>query len=85
MTPRATRASKRARARVARAMATAMRVVGNKEVEGNKATAMARRMAGECTAMATKRAMATATRVVGDKEGNGNDGKSNGDSDEGSR
>ncbi len=66
-------------------MATAMRVAGDKEGEGNKAMVMATRIAGEWTATATKRAMVTATRVwasdgkgdgKGDEEddGDGNDG-----------
>ncbi len=55
---------KRARARAAEAMATAMRVLGDKEGKDGKAMVMATRMAGEWTAIATKRAMAMATRVV---------------------
>jgi hypothetical protein len=43
----------------------AMRVAGNKEGEGNKAMAMATRIAGKWTAMVTKMVMATATRVAG--------------------
>jgi hypothetical protein len=57
--------TKRERARAARAMATAMRVVGNKEGKGDKVMAMATRIAGEWTATATKRVMVKATRVVG--------------------
>jgi hypothetical protein len=59
--------TKRERVRAARAMATAMRVAGNKEGEGVKVMAMATRIAGEWTATATKRAMVTATRVVGEQ------------------
>ncbi len=61
----------RARARVARAVETTMRVVGNKESKGGKAMAMATRVVGEQTAMATKRAMAMKTRLEG--AGGGND------------
>jgi hypothetical protein len=57
--------TKRERARAARAMAMAMRVAGNKEGKGNKAMAMATRIAVEWNKTATKRAMVTATRVVG--------------------
>jgi hypothetical protein len=39
--------TKREMARAARAMAMAMRVVGNKEGKGNKAMAMVTRIAGE--------------------------------------
>jgi hypothetical protein len=64
--------TKRERTRAARAMATAMRVVGDKECKGDKVMAMATRIEGERTAtatngtmvMATKRIMATATMVV---------------------
>jgi hypothetical protein len=67
-------------------MATAMRVAGDEEGEGNKAMAMATRIEGEWTATSTNRAMVTATKrmmakataVAGDKEGNGDGGKSNG-------
>ncbi len=45
--------TKRERARAARAMATAMRVAGDEEGEGDKAIAMATRIAGEWTATAT--------------------------------
>jgi hypothetical protein len=55
---------KRERARAARAMATAMRVAGDKEGKGNKAMVMATRIAGEWTAIETKRAMVTTVRVV---------------------
>jgi hypothetical protein len=65
--------TKRERARAARAMATAMRVVGNEEGKGNKAIAMATRIEGEWTAtvtnrvmmMAMKRMMVTVTTVAG--------------------
>ncbi len=57
--------TKRERARAARAMATAMRVAGDEEGEGD--TAMATRIAGEWTAPATKRAMVTATRVADER------------------
>ncbi len=47
-----------------------MRVAGNKEGKGSKgmAMAMATRMAGEWSAMATKRLMATRTRVAGKQQ-----------------
>jgi hypothetical protein len=57
--------TKRKRARAARVMATAMRVVGDEEGKSNKATARATRIAGEWTATETKRAMVMATRVAG--------------------
>jgi hypothetical protein len=58
-------------------MVTAMRVAGDEEGKGDKATTMATRMVGEWTAMVTKKAMAMATRVWasngdGNKEGDGN-------------
>jgi hypothetical protein len=56
--------TKRERARAARAIAMAMRVVGDKEGKGDKAMAKATRIASEWTATATKRAMVTATRVA---------------------
>ncbi len=59
--------TKRERARAARAMATAMRVAGDKEGEGDKVMVMATRIAGEWTATATKRAMVMATRVLGER------------------
>jgi hypothetical protein len=46
-------------------MATAMRVVDNKEGENGKAMAMATRVAGDRTATATRRAMVTAMREAG--------------------
>jgi hypothetical protein len=49
--------TKRERARTARVMAMALRVVGNEEGKGNKAMTMATRIAGEWTATATKRVM----------------------------
>jgi hypothetical protein len=55
------------RTSAAREMATAMRVVGKKEGEGSKAMAMATRMAGEWTVMATKRVIVTTTRVAGER------------------
>ncbi len=44
-----------------------MRVTGNEEGKGSKAMAMAMatRMAGNRSAMATRRSMATATRLAG--------------------
>ncbi len=63
--------------RVAMAMATVMRVVGDKEGEGRKVMAMATRVT-QLTPTATKRLLATATRVPGNKEGNG-DGNKEGD------
>ncbi len=71
-----------------RAMATATRVVSNKEGngKGSKGDGHGNRGAGRraATATATERALATATRVAGDKEGNDNK-ESNGTSDKGSR
>jgi hypothetical protein len=61
----------RARARVARAIETMMRVAGDKEGKGSKAMVMATRVAGEQTAMATKKAMVTKPRLGG--AGGGND------------
>jgi hypothetical protein len=46
-------------------MAMMMRVAGGKEGEGGKAMAMATRMVGEWTAMATKKVMVMAMRVAG--------------------
>jgi hypothetical protein len=66
---------KRARVRAARAMMTAMRVVGKEEGKGGKA----KRLAGERMSTQTKIAMATKTREAGKEEGFGRGGKSNGD------
>ncbi len=52
--------------RVARAMATAMRVAGVKEGDGEGGKGV-----WQGKAMATKRSMATAMRVAGDEEGYG--------------
>jgi hypothetical protein len=68
----------RARARVARAMMTAMRVVGEKEGKDGKAT----RVAGEQTATSIKSVMTMKTREAGEKEGIGRGGKSNGNGEE---
>ncbi len=57
--------TKRERARAARAMATAMRVGGDKEGEGSKAIAMATRIVGKLTATATKRVIVMGMRVAG--------------------
>ncbi len=59
--------TKRERARAARAMATAMRVAGDKEGESDKVMVMVTRIAGERTATMTKRAMVMATRVAGEQ------------------
>jgi hypothetical protein len=69
-------------ARVARVIAMAMRVVGNKEGigKGGKSNDNGNEGVRRWMAMAIKRAMATAMGVVGNKEGNGNkedDGNSN--------
>ncbi len=56
-----------------------IRVADNKEGEGDKAMAMATRVAGKWMAAATERVMAKATREVGKEEGNGKGNKSNGD------
>ncbi len=57
--------TKRARARVARAMEMTMRVADDEESKGGKAMARATRVAGEWTATAMKRVMATKTRLGG--------------------
>jgi hypothetical protein len=62
----------------------AMRVVGVKEGEGDKAMAMATRVAGKQTATATTRAMVTKTREVGEEEGNDKGCKSGGNGKESS-
>jgi hypothetical protein len=67
---------------VARAIVTAMRVVGNREGKGGKAMAMGTRVAGKRMPTATMRAMVTKTREAGNKEGNGKGGKSNGNGEE---
>jgi hypothetical protein len=59
-----------------------MRVAGNKEGKGNKAMAMATRVAGERTVMLTKSAMAMKTREVSNEKGIGGGGKSSGDGEE---
>ncbi len=74
--------TKKARARSARAMATAMRVVGKEKRKGGKAMAMATGVAGERTATVRRRAMAMATREAGEEEGNGKDNKSDGNGEE---
>jgi hypothetical protein len=70
---------KRARARAARAMTIAMRVVGEEDGEGGKAIALATRVVGEWMATATKRAMATKMREAGKDDGNCKGGKTNGE------
>jgi hypothetical protein len=55
-------------------MATAMRVVGNEEGEGDKAMATATRIVGKWMATATKRGVAMMWREVGKEEGNGKGG-----------
>jgi hypothetical protein len=76
------------------AMATAMRVAGNKEGNGNgdkrdgdgdKGGGQATASRAKITAMATATtwAMATTTRLVGNKEGKAEGGKDDGDSNEG--
>jgi hypothetical protein len=57
--------TKRVRARTARAMATAMRVVGDKEGKSSKGNGDGDQGGKQATATATKRAMAMVTRVVG--------------------
>jgi hypothetical protein len=66
---------KRARARVTRAMMMAMRVAGEEEGEGGKAT----RVAGERTATSMKSAMAKKMWKAGKEEGIGRVSKSNAD------
>jgi hypothetical protein len=56
---------KRERPSAARAMATAMRVAGDKEGEGGKVMAMVPKVTSKHTAMATNRATATVMRVAG--------------------
>jgi hypothetical protein len=51
--------------RAARSMAMTMRVTGSKKGEGSKVIAMATRMLGKWTAMATKRVIVTVMRVAG--------------------
>jgi hypothetical protein len=60
-------------------MSTAMRVAGKEEGEGRKAMAIATKVAGKWTAMATKKAMATKTREAGEEKGNGKGAKCDGD------
>ncbi len=55
--------TKRERSRAAWAMVTVIRVAGEEEGEGDKAMAMATRIAGELTATVMKRVMVKATRV----------------------
>jgi hypothetical protein len=57
-------------------IATAMRMVGDKGVNGNGGRSNGNSDKGgrQATAVAMKRAMALATRVTGGKEGNGNKG-----------
>jgi hypothetical protein len=78
------RATTRAGPRYARAMVTAMRVAGNKEIEGITAMVTMARAAGKQTAMvmATKTTMATKPGEAGKEEGNGKGGKSNGNGEE---
>jgi hypothetical protein len=63
-------------------MAIAMRVAGDEEGKGGKAVAIATRVAGKRTVMATRRAMAKATIEAGKEEGNGKGDKSNVDGNE---
>ncbi len=59
-----------------------MRVAGKEEGKGNKAMALATRVAGEQTSTATERAIVMKTREAGKEEGTGKvgkGGKSNGD------
>ncbi len=56
--------TKRERARVSRAMATVMRVAGNKEGKGGKGDGDSNNGGGQVTATAMQRAMATVTRVA---------------------
>ncbi len=59
--------TKWARAKVARAMVTAMRVAGKEEDEGGKSNGDINKGGRQGTAMAAKRAMAMATRVAGEQ------------------
>ncbi len=61
----------------ARAMVMAMLVAGDEEGKGGKAMAMATRVVGKRTAMATRRVMGTVTREADKEEGNGKGNKSN--------
>jgi hypothetical protein len=63
--------------RAARAITTAMRVVGEEEGKGGNTMVLMTRVAGERMATGTKRAMATKTREAGKEEGNGKGDKSN--------
>ncbi len=59
-------------------MATATRVAGNKEGDGDKSDGDDEKGCGRATATAPKRAVAAATRAAGDEEGNGEGGESDG-------
>jgi hypothetical protein len=72
----------RARARTARGIVMAMRVVGNKENKNRKMMAMATRVTGLWTATAMKRAMVMATMEASEEEGNDKGGKSDDDGNE---
>ncbi len=59
---------KRARAWVARAMAMARRVAGNKEGKGGKGNDYGDKGGGQAMTTATKRAMEMAARLVGKQQ-----------------
>ncbi len=69
-------ATKREKARAARANAVAKRVAGIKEGESGKAMVMATRVAGKQMATARTRAIVTKTKEAGEEEGNGKGSKS---------
>jgi hypothetical protein len=60
-------------------MATATRVTGNTEGDGDKSDGDNEKGCGRATAPAPKRAVAAATRAAGDEEGDGEGGESDGD------
>jgi hypothetical protein len=60
------------------AMATLMRVAGNKESKEDKKMMTATRVTGKQTVMATMRVMAMAMREAGKEEGDGKGSKSSG-------
>ncbi len=57
--------TKSARVRVARAIATAIRVAGKEEGKCSKGNGIGNKSGRQAAAMVTKRAMATSTRVAG--------------------
>jgi hypothetical protein len=60
-------------------MATATRMAGDEESDGEKSDGDDKKSCGRATATATKRAMAAMTRAAGDEKGDGEGGESDGD------